>query len=146
MSVCIDLNSSLKLSIKKAKEIKKQIIATLNVVGVDSRAINATDLLRFLDGIFNADFSNTDSSKKKWNKFDPINDQVINYDTGIEVEEDLLRRGETEIKTFTVSKYPPEWTLFQMADLIGDLFRESRQFPCPFLMHYGVFIQKQAND
>ena len=146
MSVCIDLKSSLKLSIKKAKEIKKQIIATLNVVGVDSRAINATDLLRFLDGIFNADFSNTDSSKKKWNKFDPINDQVINYDTGIEVEEDLLRRGETEIKTFTVSRYPPEWTLFQMADLIGDLFRESRQFPCPFLMHYGVYVQKQTND
>jgi len=146
MSVCINLKSSVKLTIKKVKAIKSQIIATLNVVGVGCSVVNATHLLRFLDGIFNADFSNTKISDKRWNKFDPINDQVINFDTGIVVEDDLLRRGETEIKTFTVSRYPSEWTLFQMADLIGDLFRESRQFPCPFLMHYGVYIQKQSND
>jgi len=148
MSVCINLKSSLKLAIKKVQAIKSQIIATLNVVGVDSRVVNATDLLRFLDGIFNLDFSNTEASDKKWNKFDPINEQLINHDTNIVVEKDLLRikGGNSEIKTFSVSKYPPEWTLFQMADLIGDLFRESRQFPCPFLMHYGVYIQKQAND
>ena len=146
MSVCINLKSSLKLAIKKVQAIKNQIIATLNVVGVGCSVVDATHLLRFLDGIFNADFSDTKISKKRWNKFDPINDQVINFDTRIVVEEDLLRRGETEIKTFSVSSYPPECTLFQMADLIGDLFRESRQFPCPFLMHYGVYIQKQAND
>ena len=146
MSVCINLKSSLKLAIKKVQAIKSQIIATLNVVGVGCSVVDATHLLRFLDGIFNADFSDTKISKKRWNKFDPINDQVINFDTRIVVEEDLLIRGETEIKTFSVSSYPPEWTLFQMADLIGDLFRESRQFPCPFLMHYGVYIQKQAND
>ncbi len=148
MSVCINLKSSLKLAIKRVQAIKSQIIATLNVVGVDSRVVNATDLLRFLDGIFNLDFSNTEASDKKWNKFDPINEQLINHDTNIVVEKDLLRvkGGNSEIKTFSVSKYPPEWTLSQMADLIGDMFRDSRQFPCPFLMHYGVYIQKQAND
>lgn len=148
MSVCIDIKTSLKSTIKKVQSIRTQIIATLNVVGVNSRVMNATELLRFLDGIFNADFSNIDASYKKWNKFDPINDQVIDHDTSIQVEEDLLRVGksETEIKTFTVSSYPPEWTLSQMADLIGDMFRDSRQFPCPFLIHYGVYIQKQSND
>ncbi len=146
MSVCIDLKSSVKLALKKAKAIKSQIMATLKVVGVNCSVVDATHLLRFLEGIFNVDFSNTNYSKKEWNRFDPINDQIINYNTGIDVEEDLLRRGETEIKTFSVSSYPPEWTLFQMADLIGDLFRESRQIPCPFLMHYGVYIQKQTND
>ncbi len=150
MSVCINLKSSLKSAIKQVKSIKTQIIATLKVVGVDSRIMNATDLLRFLDGIFNIDFSNTEASEKRWNKFDPINEQVIDPDTDIKIktEEDLLkvRNGEAEIKTFSVSRYPSEWTLSKMASLIGDMFRDSRQFPCPFLMHYGVYIQKQGND
>jgi conjugal transfer ATP-binding protein TraC len=32
-----------------------------------------------------------------------------------------------------------------MGDLIGDLFRENRQFPYAFLIHYGVHIPKQSN-
>ena len=93
MSVCINLKSSLKSAIKQVKSIKTQIIATLKVVGVDSRIMNATDLLRFLDGIFNIDFSNTEASEKRWNKFDPINEQVIDPDTDIKIktEEDLLK-------------------------------------------------------
>lgn len=101
MSVCINLKSSLKSAIKQVKSIKTQIVATLKVVGVDSRVMNAQDLLRFLDGIFNIDFSNTEASNKRWNKFDPINEQVIDSDTDIEVktEEDLLkvRNGEANV-------------------------------------------------
>jgi conjugal transfer ATP-binding protein TraC len=64
------------------------------------------------------------------------------------VEDNLLkfRNGQTELKTFSVVNYPPEWTLSQMSELIGDMFRDTRQFPFPFIMHYGVHIHKQSND
>lgn len=148
MSVCLNLNEPLSIAMKHAQKIKTQMAATLNVVGVSNRVLNAEGLIRFLDGIFNADFSNTDASTKKWNRFDTINNQIINNDTDIVVDDDLLklRHENTEIKTFLVTGYPPEWTLSQMSELIGDMFRDSRQFPCPFLIHYGVYIQKQSND
>lgn len=148
MSVCINLNTALSIAMKNAQKIKTQMIATLNVVGVLSRVLTAEGLIRCLDGIFNADFSNTHVSLKKWNKFDLIKNQIIANDTDIVVDDDLLklRRGQTEIKTFLVSGYPPEWTLSQMSELIGDMFRDTRQFPCPFLMHYGVYVQRQSND
>ncbi|MBR1733912.1 MAG: type IV secretion system protein TraC [Alphaproteobacteria bacterium] len=148
MSVCINLNMHLEQAIERVREIKKQIVATLTVVGVPNRTINAEDLIRLLDGIFNADFSNVKLSEKKWNRFDLINDQIISNETDIAVEDDIIkiRKGATEIKTFSVVNYPPEWTLSQMSELIGDMFRDTRQFPYPFIMHYGVYIQKQSND
>ncbi len=155
MSVCINLETligrndeNIDVAIAKVKEIKKQISATLTVVGVPSIVVDAQSLIRFLDGVFNADFSNTNISTKKWNRFDPICDQIIAHDTDFVVEDNLLkiREGATELKTFSVSQYPPEWTLSQMSELIGDMFRDSRQFPFPFIMHYGVHIHKQSND
>jgi len=148
MSVCLNLNDPLSIAMKHAQKIKTQMTATLNVVGVSNRTLSADGLIRFLDGIFNADFSNTSPSAKKWNRFDEINNQIIANDTDFIVEDDLLklRKEKTEIKTFIVTGYPPEWTLAQMSELIGDMFRDSRQLSCPFLMHYGVYIQKQSND
>lgn len=148
MSVCLNLNEPLSIAMKHAQKIKTQMIATLNVVGVANRVLTADGLIRFLDGIFNADFSNTNVSSKKWNRFDEINNQIIANDTDFIIEDDLLklRNEETEIKTFLVTGYPPEWTLAQMSELIGDMFRDSRQLSCPFIMHYGVYIQKQSND
>jgi conjugal transfer ATP-binding protein TraC len=148
MSVVLNLDTHLELAMRKAREIKKQILATLTVVGVAHRVMNADDLIRFLDGIFNSDFESTDLPLRKWNRHDPISEQIIAHDTDVIVEDDLLklRRGQTEIKTFSVSNYPPEWTLSQMSELIGDMFRDSRQFPFPFIMHYGVHIPKQSNQ
>lgn len=148
MSVSLNLEENIEKEIEKIIKIKTQIMATLNVVGVDSRIVDATGLIKFLDGIFNADFKNTECSRKKWNKFDPINGQIISNDTDLIIEDDILklRQGGTEIKTFSVVGYPPEWTLSQMSELIGDMFRDSRQFSCPFIIHYGVYIQKQSNE
>jgi conjugal transfer ATP-binding protein TraC len=128
MSVCINLDTNVSLAIKKTKEIKKQIAATLTVVGVSNKVMNAEGLVKLLDGIFNTDFSNTDISQKKWNRYDPIRDQIIAHDTDIVVEDDLLklRNGQTEIKTFSVVNYPPEWTLSQMSELIGETCFETR--------------------
>jgi conjugal transfer ATP-binding protein TraC len=90
----------------------------------------------------------TESLPRRWNKFDPLNVQVFANDTDIVVEDDLLkfRNGEVEVKTFSVSDYPPEWTLNQMSELVGDIFRDTRQFPTPFLMHYGVHIPRQSGQ
>ncbi|MDR2781502.1 MAG: type IV secretion system protein TraC [Holosporaceae bacterium] len=148
MSVCINLDGDVDLTIKKVTEIKKQIVATLTIVGVPNKVMNAERLIQFLDGVFNADFSCTDTSDKKWNRLDPIRNQIIAHDTDVIVEDDLLklRNGKIEIKTFSVVNYPAEWTLYQMSELIGDMFRDTRQFPFPFIMHYGVHIHKQSND
>lgn len=138
--------SSIEGSIKKTVDIRKQIISTMGVAGIHSYSVCATSLLRFLDSIFNSNFDNTENSQKSWNRFDFINKQVIAADSTISVEEDVvkLRNGEVEVKTFSISKYPEEWSLGMMTALIGDVFKDNKQFPYPFLLHYGVHIPKQS--
>ncbi|GHT94275.1 hypothetical protein FACS1894122_10720 [Alphaproteobacteria bacterium] len=99
MSVTLNLDMPVDLAIKKVREIKKQILATLSIVGVANRVMNADDLVKFLDGIFNSDFESTSLPSRKWNRYDAISDQVIAHDTDIIVEDDLLklRREQTEI-------------------------------------------------
>lgn len=148
MSVTINITQDLENMIHQVADIKKQIIATLSVVGIPSIVCNATDLINLISDIFNMQFESTSNTIKKWNRFDPINEQIIDHDTDFTLDEDLIRskQGKTEIKTFSVSKYPPEWTLSNMAELIGDMFRDSRQIPFPFIIHYGVYIPKQSNQ
>lgn len=127
--------------------IKKQIEATLNIVGISYSILDPDELLRLLDGIFNTEFNSVNGSKKVWNPHDELNLQILSHDTSIAVENDMLklRDDDLEIKTFSVSGYPTEWTFFQMHELIGDLFRDNRQFPYPYIFHYGVHIPKQSN-
>jgi conjugal transfer ATP-binding protein TraC len=148
ISIILDMKNDPEETISKIVDIKKQISATLNIVGVGHYAMHPNDLLRFLDTMFNSDFSSTESSQKRWNKFDPLNIQVFAHDTDIVVEDDLLklRNEEVEVKVFSVSGYPPEWTLNQMSELIGDIFRDTRQFSVPFFLHYGVHIPKQSGQ
>ena len=147
ISISIKLGSNIKETIEEMIAIQKQIDATLNIVGVTHSILNPDGLLRTLDGIFNTDFASIESSQKEWNPFDELNLQIMSHDTGILVEEDLLklRDNTVEVKTFSVNGYPPEWTLYRMGELIGDLFRDNRQFPYPYIMHYGVHIPKQSN-
>jgi conjugal transfer ATP-binding protein TraC len=144
IAVVLDMKNDGNLN--KIIDIKKQISATLKIAGVGHCAMHPNDLLRLMDAMFNT--SSTEFLRRKWNKFDPLNIQIFAHDTDIVVEDDLLKfRGEeVEIKTFSVSNYPPEWTLNQMSELIGDIFRDSRQFPTPFFMHYGVHIPKQSRQ
>jgi conjugal transfer ATP-binding protein TraC len=141
IGISIDLNN-LEETTEEIVRIKKQIEATLNIVGVGYVTLQPDGLLRLLDGIFNGK-----CLPKTWNKFEELNTQVLSSDTDIKVEDDVLKlkEGSAEIKTFSISGYPPEWTLYQMGDLIGDLFRENRQFPYPYIIHYGVHIPKQSN-
>ena len=147
VSISIKLKGGIDETIEEMVNIKKQIDATLNIVGVSHFILRPGDLLKLLDGIFNNDFSSIESSNKIWNKFDELSDQILSHDIDIAVEEDLLklRDASLEVKTFSVSGYPAEWTLYQMGELIGDLFRENRQFPYPYIIHYGVHIPKQTN-
>ena len=147
ISINLNLKNDINDSLDEISDIKKQIDATLNIVGISHAIMTPSNLLKLLDGIFNTDFQSVQESDKVWNPHEELNLQILSHDTGISVENDILklRDDDLEIKTFSVNRYPPEWTLFQMGELIGDLFRDNRQFPYPYIFHYGVHIPKQSN-
>jgi len=105
--------------------------------------------MELIDEIFNRDISkqNYDEVKRIWNPLDELNIQMLSQELDLKVEEDILKLHDenTEIKTFAINGYPSEWTQYQMTDLIGDLYRESRQFPFPCIFYYGIHIPKQSN-
>ena len=144
----ISINLPFKRSFKESKEeiidIKKQITATLNIVGIKHFLLKPGELLDLVNEIFE---KSTDHAKRTWNPMEELNEQMLPHDLDLKVEDDILKLhdGETKIKTFSISGYPNEWTLYQMGDLIGDMYRENRQFPFPYIFHYGIHIPRQSN-
>lgn len=147
ISISLPIKNSVEESLEEISSIKKQINATLNIVGVGHFILEPNGLLKLTDEIFNNTLEKVEVLKKAWNPLEELNNQMISFDTDIEVEEDLLRLHdeELEIKTFSINGYPGEWTLYQMGELIGDLYRDNKQFPYPYIFHYGIHIPKQSN-
>lgn len=147
ISITIPIRNKVEETLEEITSIKKQISSTMNIVGVSHFILEPNELMRLIDGIFNRRLDEKEELKRVWNSLEELNSQMISYETDLEVEEDLLKlhEGELEIKTFSISGYPGEWTLYQMGELIGDLYRDSKQFPYPYIFHYGVHIPKQSN-
>ncbi len=147
ISITIPIRNKVKETLEEITSIKKQISSTMNIVGVSHFILEPNELMRLIDGIFNRALEKGEDLKRVWNSLEELNSQMISYETDLEVEEDLLKlhEGELEIKTFSINGYPGEWTLYQMGELIGDLYRDSKQFPYPYIFHYGIHIPKQSN-
>jgi len=70
-----------------------------------------------------------------------VRNQIMDYDTSIEVEKDhLLINDETEIRTLSVKNYPEEFPIWNMTGLIGDMFQFNLQHQCPFWFTLGVHL------
>lgn len=127
--------------------IQSQMKTTLEMVNCPVWFLNPESLLSFLHGILFMKKKETNRHKVKWNRFQPIADQLSSDDKNIIVKEKdiLLNNGEICARTYSVREFPFEWSLHAMNRLIGDQDRDQAQIPCPFIFHYGVYIPKQES-
>lgn len=104
----------------------------------------AEDLIKTVGGMVNFNLG-TESVKRTWNPFQPLNSQIP---TGgqIEIEEEnLIWKNEQNVafRSYRVVDTPEYWSPFSMGNLIGDMFRDRFQIHHPFYLHYGVHMPKQ---
>lgn len=77
-----------------------------------------------------------------WDKDVPLSHQMTSPDheyvvrpSYVSVREDAVR-----VKSYVPRKIPDLWALSHMGRFLGDMMTAGSAIPCPFLLHYGLFV------
>ncbi len=135
------LNPLLK---QETLSLKEQLSAALQNLGLPLKIWEASDLIHTLSGWFTSS-QETSQDTRKWNQFDSLSKQILipGQHFLIEPKHIVVNQDESYIRTYAVESEPDEWSLHAMGELIGDQFREYLRIPCPFMIHYGVYVPPQ---
>jgi len=119
-------------------ELRRGAEAVMNGAHLPSYRVNADSFITLMAEILNQE-SYDKNLQYDSGKF--IRNQIINYDTTIDVEADhLLVNEQTEIRMMSVKNYPEEFPLWSMGGLIGDMFQFNLQHQCPFWFTLGIHL------
>lgn len=132
-------------SVQDLTQLKHQIITTLEMLNLPVKDWGPEDLLSTLEGMLSMNPHSVAPSKIRWNRFEKLSDQLSNATSNLGVDEKGLsiRDQAMLIKTFSARQFPSYWSLHAMGELIGDMERDQAQIPCPFMIHYGIYVPKQ---
>lgn len=137
------------VEIEKILSLKEQIMTTFKLLGLPVWAWDATQLLQFMDSWINlkASSNSLQPSSLQWNPYDSLSLQIPSSETAYQIDETgiVFNEGDVITKTYSVRRYPFQWSLHAMNELIGDPLRDALRIPCPFLIHYGVHVPKQEH-
>lgn len=122
--------------------LRKQIQSTLKSIHMETRVIDAEKFLQFLPNMCqprNTPYKNS----HQWRYFEPLNHQIFGDDTSVEVSPGHLtiryQEGEPwQIRCFSVNEFPHHAAQWQMSENLGQLYNQSLQIECPFLISVSI--------
>ena len=118
-------------------DLQKSAISTLGSAHLPAYAWSASDLITTMGEILNQE----DTPQLAYDSGKLIKNQIINHDTSFKVYADkVLINDDTEVRMMSVKNYPEEFPLWDMNNLIGDMFQRNRQFTCPFMLTLGIHL------
>ncbi|MDQ6974384.1 MAG: conjugal transfer protein TraC, partial [Mariprofundaceae bacterium] len=119
-------------------ELRRGVEAVLNGAHLPSCRVNAESFITLMAEMLNQE---SYDEKLKYDSGKFIRNQIINYDTTIDIEADhLLINEQTEVRMMSVKNYPEEFPLWSMDGLIGDVLQFNLQHRCPFWFTLGIHL------
>ncbi|MFY4698873.1 type IV secretion system protein TraC [Burkholderia glumae] len=142
--------------IEEMTDLREVVTATLSSANLASRTTKPDDLLRFLWPILNPEyfFSGESLADLGYQDDRPIRDQLTRFGHHLRVKADQLLVGlppdepdeadeRIAVRSFGVHRYPARKELWEMGSLIGSLWNNVHQYPCPYLISGGVYTLDQ---
>lgn len=138
--------SNNEVVLNNINQLKNQITTTLEMLGLQVLVWDPGILINTLSSIINMDPELTHHYVKRWDRWQPINEQIANVGNNLLIDshELSINFGKIKIRSYQATQTPMVWSLHAMGQLIGDEERDQAQIPCPFILHYGVYIPKQG--
>lgn len=121
--------------------IRKEFRSVLDAMGIQTEDMDADQFISEVGSILNID-ETTWPHKGQWNEFDPLNQQIVDTDKNFAIVENglLLNDGKLLCRSYIPKVSPKYWSLSNMDGFLGNLLERRQKVPCPFLMHYGIFV------
>lgn len=141
-----------KIKISEALTVRKNFISLLHGIGLGGVNMKIDDFISFVDEILNANSQNLMESRKSYNKFDFISNQVTDMENKIEVAEECIhlysdnKQKHVIAKPFSFKQYPQFFSQNNAINLIGDYYNELSQIPCAFIQTICVFFPFKGEE
>ena len=126
--------------------LRESLRATLHPAGFPNRIWNASDLVNWTSALLDPHRRRGEGLRLHYDEGRELRAQVIEPATQLNVDRDGIRASNDEIhedlaiRLLSVRAYPPRYALWQMGSLIGDLYQNTLQIPCPFLISLNVHV------
>lgn len=96
--------------------------------------------LSFVRDLVNLNFE-TQPAASSWNPHESLARQVTDPDFALEVTATHVQVNQDwQVSCLTPVRYPKEWPQWAMTDLIGDMFKDTRRIPCPFMLKLSLHM------
>jgi len=134
-------------------DIRDGMRSTFQAARFPNEVLGASDLIDFIAELLNP--AKLRAAAKVRTEYDPMHslaDQCVDRDTTGDWRSPTMatleRVGGTEdqkveLRMLSLQRAPKSFTLWGMGGLIGDLFQDTLQVPCPFMITMGVVVPDQ---
>ena len=133
-------------------DIRDGVRSTLEAAQFPTQVMDATGLIALLSEWLNPSHLRGRIPTTEYDPSKLISDQIIDRETSGDWSDPtratLERLGgsdneRAELRFFSIQRTPKNFALWGMSSLIGDMFQDSLQMPCPFLITMGVSVPDQ---
>jgi conjugal transfer ATP-binding protein TraC len=121
--------------------VRKELKAVLETLGIYASYLDAESFIREVGTIANLS-DDIYPHMTQWQEHDPLNKQIFDLDKSFKTNDSelLLNDGKTLCRTYIPKVWPKRWSLGNMGRMIGDALETRHKIPCPFLIHFGMFV------
>lgn len=134
-------------------DVREGVKSTLEAARFPNRSLSAADLISLVSEMLNpAKLRSGTKVAVEYDDMVSIADQCVDRDTCGDWSDPnrVLLEGaggsddeKVELRLLSVQRTPKEFALWGMGSLIGDLYQDTLQVPCPFLITMGVQVPDQ---
>ena len=120
---------------------RKELRAILETLGVYSTILDADGLIFEVGGILNIE-DDVYPYVGQWQEHDSLSRSLTDTKRTYHVQEEqvLLNDGKTVCRSYVPKVWPRKWSLGFMDRMIGDVLERGHTIGCPYLIHYGLFV------
>jgi conjugal transfer ATP-binding protein TraC len=144
-----------RIDARQLTTMRDGVMAAFDSLGVTTRVLGPTDLIRFIDDVLCPSTGAGDEAPD-YSPFDPINEQCVRRDLVTRVDKNRLiiespslrpsgriidgapemsdyTPHEFDVRTMSVRYFPERWAPWDTQKTIGDIFNAKLCLPCPAL-------------
>jgi conjugal transfer ATP-binding protein TraC len=146
MSVSIPGNAEDLARLEDLLLLREGFRATLHAASFPSRPWAAEDLINWVSQLLDPHRLTGVGLRLAYDDGRELRDQVIDPATRLTIGEHDIRTAnvaslsDVALRVLSVRALPPRFALWNMGNLIGDLYQSTLQYPCPFLLTLGVHV------
>jgi conjugal transfer ATP-binding protein TraC len=130
------------MDLENLLEIRRSLQGALQMIGMPTAILEARDLMNHVSDILNF-HETTIPEELTWNEWDSLSNQILDADQSWRVgpHRVVTRSGDWTCQSYVPKNSPKQWGLPHMDRFLGNVLDPNQSIPCPYLFHYGLFVE-----